>query len=130
MEVKGLLIDVISEPGNIRHIDLEDKDLLNQLYRVLKCNIIDAVTRKVGDRTFTIICDDEGLLKDRPIPSALSPQGQVMLVGNLFVCNTYKGKMTSLSDGDIEYLGNKIGAVCIATREGDKAFPVLIDVSS
>lgn len=63
---------------------------LDEMYREIGCSCIDIVRRSIGGKIFDIICDDEGLLKDNPEPSAfydINGNLEVGLVGNLIVCN-------------------------------------------
>ena len=62
--------------------------------------------RKVGGKWFDIIVDDEGMLKENPIVSALDSDMQPALVGNLLFCNWdgETGEEISLSDDDIKHL--------------------------
>lgn len=128
MEIKGLLVDVKSKNGNIRIVTVEDDErLLDRFYELLKCDTIDIVTRKIGGKTFTIVCDDNGLLVDEKVPSALSRNGwDVMLVGNIFVCNSYKEFLASLSADDIKHI--KKNSVQISSLDGSHKFKALCNV--
>ena len=98
---KSYLIDVDEKKAKAVDIDTS----LESLYETLKVGTIDIVSRKVGGRWFDIVCDDEGLLKDNPKPSAVSPEGKVMLVGNLlFFHNDGEGNLTELTEDDIDHL--------------------------
>lgn len=100
-KIKGVLIDV--EEG------LEAKpmviiDSLDTYYEILKCSCIDIANRDIGGKRYDIVCDDEGLFKDRAYPSAIGRGKDVMLVGNLFIAGTAdgEGELTSLTDDDVE----------------------------
>ena len=81
---------------------------LEDFYEHLECGCMDVANRKIGNKRFDIWVDDEGLLKDSPIISAVSiTDGEVvpMLAGNLIIANhDLEGNTTSLSDEDIEMI--------------------------
>lgn len=103
MRINGILIDVSSNPGKVKQVEIDNENL-NGFYDMLNCRCIDITTRKIGERRFDIVCDDEGLLKDEPVVSAVDKKKNPMLVGNLFICNHYKGDLTSLSKDDVDYI--------------------------
>lgn len=128
MKIHGLLIDVYGNPGRVKEVDIEENDL-DSLYEVLGCRCIDIAVRKVGNRTFDFVCDDEGALKENPIASAVAKDGRIMLVGNLFVCNHYKEHLTSLSNEDVSYLREHIWLSAMFKFGADfYLHPVLSDV--
>ena len=98
----GVLVDV--EKGTIAKVDITDS--LEEFYRVLNCRCIDAPDRQIGKLRCTIICDDEGLLKDSPRVAAVDSAIHPMLVGNLFVCSAKGENFASLSDEDCDYILN------------------------
>jgi len=98
--------------------DLED------FYRVLECDCFDIATRKIGGKYFDIYVDDEGLLKDNPRPSAITPDKEVMLVGNLFICSSNEeGETISISDDDCGLIFENV--VLTFNIEGD-AIPMVL----
>lgn len=83
-------------------VECED---LDDYYEVLECETIDIVVRKIGGEAYDIICDDKGLLKDDPKISAVSPEGRVMLVGNLiFARHNDQGETISLTNDDMDQI--------------------------
>lgn len=77
---------------------------LDDFYRELGdgVTVFDIARRKVGEKYYDIFVDDEGLLKDSPVVSAVDGEGQPMLVGNLiFASHDNQGNTTSLSDDDV-----------------------------
>ena len=129
MKVKGLLIDVKNNPGKVREVEVEEGNL-EELYSILDCRIIDIVQRKIGEKVFDIVCDDEGALVENPIVSAIGKDCRVMLVGNLFICNHYKEHLTSLSDDDAAYIVGKTMVASYA-KPTERVFhtnPILTDV--
>lgn len=101
-KIKGLLIDVKTDPGMVVEKELDD-DILESYYDVLQCNVMDIVVRNIDGTPYNIVCDDEGLFDEKPIVSAVDQNYQPMLVGNLFVCNDDgEGRLTSLTEEDLQ----------------------------
>lgn len=109
------LIDVIN-----KQVKLVFADDLGEFYEYIQCRCIDIVRRKIGGREFEIIVDDEGLLVDNPIVSALDKSLEAMLVGNLLIAGSevIEGELTGLKDEDIEHIRKYICEVW-NTRTGD-----------
>lgn len=84
-------------------IPLEIEDKLEVFYEQIKCSAIDIVYRSFEGRILNVVCDDEGLLKADPKVSAITPQGEVALVGNIIIAGPTDedGNLTSLSVKDI-----------------------------
>ena len=115
-KIKGLLIDVSRLKG-VNEIEFEDT--LENLYKLCDCRLIDVAERKVGDHWYDIVVDDEGLLKQDPIPSVFDGKQQPMLAGcALFVNHDDEGNFTSLTDEQIEDL--KKHCMTAVMSEGDK----------
>lgn len=96
--VKGVLVDV--KNSEIKIITFEDK--LEELYRLCDCQYIDITMRKIGEYEYDIVCDDEGLLKEGYIVSAIDKNQKPMLVGNLIFCNhDEEGNLASLKEEQI-----------------------------
>lgn len=99
--MKVILLNVNDEKVEI--IDIEPK--LEAYYKALDCDCIDIVERKIGKKWFDIVCDDEGLLKERPKISAINDMGEVMLVGNLMFCkHDDEGDTVGLTDEEITHI--------------------------
>ncbi len=79
----------------------EIRNDLQTFYEVIDCDTIDIAVRDVYDQTFDIIVDDEGLLKEDPIVTAIDTNFQPMLVGTLIFCHhDSEGNLTSISEED------------------------------
>ena len=79
----------------------EIRNDLQAFYETIDCDIIDIVVREVYEKPFDIIVDDEGLLKEAPIVTAIDADFQPMLVGTLIFCHhDSKGNLTSISEED------------------------------
>ena len=129
MKVSGILIDVSGKRGRVRETEVSEGNL-KSFYKVLNCQTIDITQRSIGGKVFDIVCDDEGLLKENPRPSALRKDGKIMLVGNLFVCNHYKEHLTSLSKEDVNFIMNNVGVVSYQTPTSEMfTSPILLNVN-
>lgn len=100
-----LLIDV--ENNKVKVVDV---DGLGDYYKYIGCRCIDIVNRKIGDKRFEIICDDEGLFVENPKTSAITQSGRPMLVGNLLIAGgeVFDGELTPITANDVEYIYNFI----------------------
>ena len=96
-----------------KHERVEFKPKLENYYEMLKCECIDIITRKIGNKAFDIIVDDEGLFVQDPIQSGLTfSKKEVVeqLVGNLLVVGKAdcEGKEQSLTDEDVELIRQNV----------------------
>ena len=84
----------------------DDYDMCRKL---IKCNNMEMPQRQINGKYFTIICDEEGRLKDNPIISACSHKGEPMIVGNLIITGlpNEDGDLTGLSDDDVLLIMSK-----------------------
>jgi len=112
-KIKGVLID----PNGSASIVELDKNL-DAYYKLLDCRCVDIAQRTIGGRSFDIICDDEALLvaKD-PQPSAVSPLGEIMLCGKLFVVQ-FDGEedVQSLTDEEIMHVLSNVAKLRMRKR--------------
>lgn len=123
--VKGFLIDVYGDRGCN---ELVFHDTLENIYKILDVETIDVAVRKIGNFTYDIICDDEGLLKDS-LPSAVTDKDEVQLVGNLLLVNhDEEGNFTSLTDEQIEDLGKHLVMAMMAYRGDTRVYGLLKEV--
>ena len=99
-EARVVLFDV--ESGKM---DVVMCKSLDDYYKYLKCDCFDIAVRHVKGREFDIYVDDEGLLKEHPLVSAVDSEKHPALVGNLiFAHHDSHGNTTSVTDDDIEFL--------------------------
>ena len=99
--ITGILLD--TENNTIRKTVLDGT--LEGYYNALRCRCFDIVQRSIGGKPYDIYCDDDGLFVERPIISAFSPDGEPMLVGNLFICHhDDEGNTVSLLDDEVEHI--------------------------
>jgi hypothetical protein len=120
--IKGFLIDVYGDRGCN---ELVFHDTLENIYKILDVETIDVAVRKIGNFTYDIICDDEGLLKDS-LPSAVTNEDEVQLVGNLLLVNhDEEGNFTSLTDEQIKDLGKHLVMAMMAYRGDTRVYGLL-----
>lgn len=105
--VTGILVNVDNQ--TIDKAELPMNHTLDDIYKMLKCEVIDIVERKVGEKCFDFIVDDNGLLKpDRKVAVAVRQKKFGVceeLVGNVFICShNDDGELLSISEQDIEYI--------------------------
>ena len=77
---------------------------LDDYYRLLECDIIEAPEFQIDDEIVTVICDEEGLFKENPTVRIWNSKNKPLVVGNIFLCkaNHRTGKFKSLEDKTIE----------------------------
>lgn len=112
--IKGLNVTEVEANG------LED------YYRLMEVDIIDIVTREINGKFYDIICDDEGLLKEKPIPTMFDSEKQPMIFGNIIIAGLAddEGNMTDLTDEDIVRI---CGSLAVVTVLGEK-YACLVNV--
>ena len=118
--MKMYLIDVKNEI--VGTVDVNDD--LQEYYNILGVSTIDIVMRRIGDRVFDIICDDEGMFNEPVKISAVSSNEEPMLVGNLlFAHHDKEGNMVGLSDEDLAHL--RIHTGVMFTEDFQGGYPVM-----
>lgn len=119
--MKMLLIDVKNFA-----VRMVDAGTLKEYYRLLDCDTIDIVQRKIAGKTYEIICDDEGLLVDAPILSAAwKTTKRPALFGNLLIAGeAIDGELTSLTDEDEKPIKDSI---ILCGKQGiDDIWPIVL----
>lgn len=119
-EITGYLIHVNS--GTAGPITIEKS--LDSYYNILNCDCIDIVTRAIAGEKYDIVCDDEALLKDNPLISAIDDGLNPALCGNLFVVR-FDGNedLASLDERDIRHIEQYIRSY--GTRKHPSPYPML-----
>lgn len=93
----------VEEKAFPKVIDIDDD--LKVFYKLIGCQYVDMVRRKIGDKHYVIICDDEGLFKENPIVSAVDTNFKPMFVGNLIIVKDGEdGEVIGLSEEDIKQI--------------------------
>lgn len=92
---------------------------LDTYYSEIGCDCIEIPERCIGGKLFNIICDEEGLFKDNPIPSAFGKGYPEAIFGNLIVCGLTddNGELTGITDDDVQLIRDNIRGA--ATVDGD-----------
>lgn len=84
---------------------MDIEDTLEAYYKALNCDLIDIVVATVDGREFDIVCDDEALLKNDPIPSACDFDGNAMIYGSILLLHhDDEGNLTEISEDDVRLL--------------------------
>lgn len=123
MNIKGVLIDVFNEKAEVVEIEKS----LESYYKILDCTCIDITSRKIGDREFDIVCDDEGLFHEPQKISAITKAHKPALVGNLLIVK-FDGEedITSLDDDDIQYVMQRVRH--LYTNSYPLGYPMITDL--
>jgi hypothetical protein len=105
MKKRALLVEVKNNARVVKEVYVTTKGL-EEIYKVLDCRLVDVVRdAKIAGRTFDIIVDDEGLLIERPIASALCENYYEVLFGNILIVRRDKeGRWRSLTKNDVEHI--------------------------
>lgn len=75
---------------------------LENYYKHLDCNCIDIAERKIGNKFYDVICDDEGLLVDNPKVCCIAGDSDYNIYGNIIICNgDDNGNEQPLTEDDI-----------------------------
>lgn len=87
---------------------------LDDFYKHLGCDTFDIAYLQIGkdkNKCFDFFVDDVGLFVEDNLPSAITENYEVRLVGNIVFANhDLEGNTTDLSDEDINYIkSNYIG---------------------
>lgn len=104
--MRGLLIKGM-DVTEVRASELEE------FYELMEIDIIDIVVREINGKYYDIICDDEALLKEQPIPTMLDVDEMPMIFGNIIIAGLADetGNMTDLTDEDIANITDKLGVI-------------------
>lgn len=106
-------------------------DNLDWMYETINCETVDIIHREIGFSkiSFSIICDDEGLLKDNQIISAISPRTNEKLVGNLIIVSAdtdEDGNLIGLTDAETRYVCESIKPATLQNSLLTTVLPVLL----
>lgn len=121
--MKYLLIDVINND-----VRLVEADGLDDFHKLLNCRCINIISRKIGDTECNLIIDDEGLLIDNPIVSAIDVSGTPCLFGNILIASgrTVDGELTELTDEEVQDI--MFNVTEIRTSKHPEPYRVLFEV--
>lgn len=100
--MNAFLIDATDQVTKIVDIDFDDSDKIRELLG-FKC--LEYVRRKVEHIEYLFICDENGLLKENQIASAVNDRNEVMFVGNLLITREETvGSYVPLTSADISII--------------------------
>ncbi|HHY08616.1 MAG TPA: hypothetical protein GX530_08900 [Corynebacteriales bacterium] len=74
----------IDTKGNVRQLNFELNNVLEQAYREIECDLIDIITIHIDDIAVDVIVDDEGLMKENPIYTVYASE-EMQLFGNVLL---------------------------------------------
>ena len=100
---------IVRADGSMPQVkDIENS--LSSFYKEIGCSMINIVSLKIGGEYFDIICDEEGLLKEDPVVTAVNGNGEPALVGTLIITR-FDGvdDVTDLRSGDAAIISKAIG---------------------
>ena len=123
--MKMLLLDVYNN-----EVKMVEANGLDDYYKYLNCRCVDIISRKIGDVAVEIVCDDEGLLIDEPIVSAVDIIGLPVLCGNLLVASgrvTEDGEVTELTDEEIENIMFNVAEV--TTKNHKEPYKIFVELN-
>lgn len=100
--MKAFLIDATDQVTKIVDIDFDDSDKIREILG-FKC--LEYVRRKVEHIEYLFVCDENGLLKENQIASAVNDRNEVMFVGNLLITREETvGSYVPLTSADISII--------------------------
>ena len=124
-QLRGILI---SERGTVelRVIKAENTEEENEaIYRMLEIEYMELPRRSIGGVNYYIICDEEGALKDDPVPTVFREDHTPDIFGNVFICRSEGPNLASLTRDDIKNIFTHIQgqiSICMNDWEGCMRF--------
>lgn len=108
---------LITPDGDAGYVDFDNE--LEALYNLLDCSCIDVV--RIADGLFAVV-DDEGLLKDDPVPTVYWPATGRMLVGSVLITGDEGRDLGGLDTYQLDWLYESTedvgGRPVLVIREG------------
>lgn len=89
---------------HVRYISPDN--VLQDLYKVLNCEIVTCTEIEVNGKLFDVYSDDEALLKDTPIPNLYIDDDIIIFGSVAFAKADEEGKMVGLTHDDVQLLWN------------------------
>jgi hypothetical protein len=102
--MRAMLLDVYTQ--EVKIVDVESN--IYAWYELLNCDMVEMPERKIENKYFTFICDEEGLLKSEPIISVMGADGSAMITGSILICNWEEGDITDLTEEDIKLISKHV----------------------
>lgn len=120
--MRGYIIDPKSNQAG----SVEVEPSLAEYYRLIGCECIDIILRRINGVNVNIILDDKGLLKPN-VTSGFAKNRNERLAGTLllFGADRFGFEMTSLTDGEIDAIDKSVIYAIAQTEEKFEIYPVL-----
>ena len=122
--MKMLLLDVVN-----KDVRMVEANTLDDYYRLIGCDYVDIIHRRIGDVEVEIVLDDEGLLVENPKPSGISVDGSIMLWGNLLIASgrvTDDGELTELTEEEVDEIMDNVAT--ISTSVYKEPYPAFVEM--
>ena len=109
--LKAVFVDPYKGIGSA-YIGTVDNDW-RSITQALGCDWMEVVCRRFGGKAYTIICDEEGLLKEHNRDKISIATGSnndeiiEVIVGKVLICKTKGDNFQSLNKSDIELILNQ-----------------------
>lgn len=99
-----------------------------ELAKECNCSYIAMAPRAIGGRYFTIICDEDGGLKQNQRASAVDKDKNTMFVGNILIgaLSNLEDETSDLSEDDISHI---LSNICMATFQDGQNGPILTNMT-
>ena len=122
--MKMLLLDVVN-----KDVRMVEANTLDDYYRLIGCDYVDIIHRRIGDVEVEIVLDDEGLFVENPKPSGIDVTGTPVLFGNLLIASgrvTDDGELTELTEYEVDEIMDNVAT--ISTSVYTEPYPAFVEV--
>lgn len=85
---------------------LQEKQALHDMYKLIGCELVDVRTVEIDGTEFDVWFDEEFLLKNKPVPNLLLPDGTVLCGKVLFAKHDADGATVGLTKEDERTIEN------------------------
>ena len=87
---------------HVRYISPDN--VLQDLYRILNCELVTCTQIEVNGKFFDVWSDDEALLKDKPTPNLYIDDDLIIFGSVAFAKSDDEGKLVELTRDDVQLL--------------------------
>lgn len=87
---------------HVRYISPDN--VLQDLYKVLNCELVTCTEVEVNGKLFDVWSDDEALLKDKPVPNLYIDDDLIIFGSVAFAKSDEEGKLVGLEREDVHLL--------------------------
>lgn len=107
------MIGIVIDPyGHVESKDIEDS--VDGIHQAIGCECFDVVPMLVDGERYTVYCDDEGYFKTHIVPTIVSADGRVRIVGKCLIVNAEEG--CDLAKSDIKRILNRVRLISDGAR--------------